>query len=237
MGRRGERRRHEPVARPVRIGIEELVLLLAEARIDVDQGVDAADPRVGRESARVVEEDGHVVGRGRRAVRPDGQHDRRELALAEGGGQAIERGPGRNRLGEDRRVGGVEADMQERQAEQDEDREGRDEDGDRLPHDPPGEARPGAVRIVSRRDRADRERVDPRADDREEGREEGEGGRGGEQHDDRAGDPDGAQDHELEEDQPGEPQQHGQTREEDGSPGGRDGRRDRRGDAAAGVVG
>ena len=37
LRRRGQGRRHEPVAGAVRVGVQELVLLLAEARVDVDQ--------------------------------------------------------------------------------------------------------------------------------------------------------------------------------------------------------
>ncbi len=82
---------HEPVARAVRIAVEELVLLERQPRVDVHEAVDASDPRVGRKPARVVVERGEVLrGRGR-AVRPDRQHDRGELALAELAHEQIER--------------------------------------------------------------------------------------------------------------------------------------------------
>ena len=63
--------------------IEQLVLVDAQARIDVDHALDAAHARVSGQAARVVVQRGHVLRVGDRAVRPDGQQERRELALAE----------------------------------------------------------------------------------------------------------------------------------------------------------
>ncbi len=74
----------------------------------------------------------------------------------------------------------------------------------------------------SRADLPDRQRVDPRSQDRQERGLQGERGRNRQTHDDRPGDPDGTQDHELEEDQAKESEQHRQAGEEDRPPGRRD---------------
>ena len=63
--------------------VEQLVLLQGQPRVDVDEAGHAADARIRREPARVVVELGDVVGGRRRAVRPDRERERRELALAE----------------------------------------------------------------------------------------------------------------------------------------------------------
>ena len=83
MGRRGEGGLDVPVARPVRVAVEQRVLRQRQARVDVDEAVDAGHARIGGEAARVVVQGGQV-GRGRRgAVGPHREDDRRELALAE----------------------------------------------------------------------------------------------------------------------------------------------------------
>ena len=96
-----------------------------------------------------------------------------------------------------------------------------------MGHHPPGESRPGAVRVVLRRHPPDCQGVDPRPDDREERGQQRQRRDRRKEDDDRPGDPDRAQDHELEEDQPEEPEEHGQAGEEDGPAGRRDGRLDR----------
>ena len=217
----GQRGLHVAVARPVRVGVEQGVLLQGQALVDVDQAVHARDARVRREASRPVVE-GRQVGRiSRRAVGPDGDHDRRELALAELGLEPVEgraRGDGRR---QDRRVRGVEPDVQERRAEHEQEEQGRDEHGDRVAHDPPREAGPGTVRparpvgSAGRRRPAQREAIDARSEDRQDRRQERQRRSDGKPDHDRAGDPDRAQDHELEEDQPQQPEEHGQPAEED----------------------
>ena len=108
--------------------------------------------------------------------------------------------------------------MEERRSEQEHQAKGRDEDRDGVLHHPPREASPRAIRIVPRHHPADRQGVDPGPDDREQGRQQRQRRRCGEEDDDRAGDSDRAQDHELEQDEPGQPEQHRQSREEDGAP-------------------
>ncbi len=116
--------------------------------------------------------------------------------------------------------------MEERRAEQEQDRQRRQQHRDRAAHDPAGEARPGTVRIVDGHDPPDCQRIDPGADDREDRRQQRHRRDHGEEDDDRAGDADGPQDHELEQDEPDQTQQHGQAGEEHRPPGRRDGRHD-----------
>ena len=66
-GRQG--RRHVPVARAVRVAVQQGVLVQGQPRVDVDQAVDAAHARIGREPARVVVQLGQVRLRGRRRHR------------------------------------------------------------------------------------------------------------------------------------------------------------------------
>ena len=144
-GRRGEGGLDVAVARPVRVAVEERVLGQRQARIDVDEAVDARDVRIRRQPARVVVERGEV-GRGRRgALGPDRQDDRRELALAELAPEPVERRARRHLGRQDRGVGGVEPDVQERRTEQQEEGEGRDQDRDRVTHHPACQARPRPV--------------------------------------------------------------------------------------------
>ena len=82
-GRRRERGLDVSVARTVRVAVEERVLVERQPRVDIDEAVDARDPWVGGQPARVVVERGEVGRARRRAGRPDGQDDRRELALTE----------------------------------------------------------------------------------------------------------------------------------------------------------
>ncbi len=113
-GRRGEGGLDVAVARPVRVAVEERVLGQGQARIDVDEAVDARDVRIRRQPARVVVQR-REVGRGRRgALGPDRQDDRRELALAELASEPVECGTRRHLRREDRGVGGIEPDVQER---------------------------------------------------------------------------------------------------------------------------
>ena len=114
--------------------------------------------------------------------------------------------------------------------EDEKDPEGREEDGERAAHDPAGEARPGAL-AVRRGGRLpetpDRQGIDARPEDREDRRQERERRGDGDPDDEGAGDPDRAEDHELEEDEPEEAEEDGETGEEDGAAGGRDGDPDR----------
>ena len=112
--------------------------------------------------------------------------------------------------------------MEERRPEQQQEGQGRDDDRDRMAHDPTRKARPGSLGAGRARDAPDGEAVHPRAQDGEQRRQQRQR-RGDRQPDhDRAGDPDRAQDHELEQDQPEQPEQDGQAAEEDGPAGGRD---------------
>ena len=159
----------------------------------------------------------------------------RELALAEVGLEPVERGPRRHRGRQDRRVGCVEPDVEERRAEEEQEGEGRDEDRDGVAHHPSGEARPRPLGPGRPRHPPDGESVDPGPEDGQDRGQERQrrGDRQGD--DDRAGDPDRAQDHELEQDQPEQAEEHGQPAEEDGPSGRRDGDPDRRRDAVRAV--
>ena len=88
-----------------------------------DEAVDARHARIRRDPPRVVVERGEVRGAGRRSVGPDRDRDRRELALAERVTQSIERRAGRDVRRQDARVRGVEADVEERGAEQQQERQ------------------------------------------------------------------------------------------------------------------
>ena len=226
LRRRPEGRGDEPVRRARRGAVQELVLLEREALVEVHVARHAADPRVGGEPARVVVQRGHVRrGRGI-AGRADGDDEGRELALAELPGQDVVGLAGRHRRGEDRGVRGVEPDVEERNAQQQQERQRRDQHGHRVAHDASGEAGPRAVRAGLHGHLADAEPVDPRAEDREDRRQEGEG-RGDRQPDhDRPGDAHRAQDHELEQDEAQEAEQHGEAGEEHGPARGRDGHAD-----------
>ena len=236
-GRRRQGRRDESVARAVGVAVQELVLLERQARVHVDEAVDAADPRIGGDPSRVVEQARQVVGAGRRAVGADRDGDRRERALPELALEAIERGARRDAGRQDAGVRGVEPDMQERRAEQEQQGERRDEDRDRPAHDAAREARPRAVALGSGRDAAHGEPIEVRADHREQGRQQRQRREDRQADDQRPGDPDAAQDHELEEDEPEQPQQHGQAAEEHGAAGGRDGDPDGLGDSVVACAG
>ena len=112
--------------------------------------------------------------------------------------------------------------MEERGAEQQQERQGGDEHGDRSAHDPSGEPGPWTLGLRSRLDLPDRVAVKVAPEQGQERREERQRGRDGEADDDRAGDADGAQDHELEEDEAEQSEQHGQAAEEDRPSGCRD---------------
>ena len=120
--------------------------------------------------------------------------------------------------------------MEERRAQQQQERQRRDEDGHRPSHDPAREPRPGPLGGGLWPDLADGESVDPMAEEGQQRREEGERRRHREPDDDRPGDAHRPQDHELEEHEPEEAKQDGQTAEEHRSPGGRDRDADRLGD-------
>ncbi len=214
LGRRRQALGHVPVARAVRVAVEQLVLRERQPRIDVDEAVDPLDPRVGREAARVVVQRGEVRRLGRGTGRPDREHDRGELALAEVRLEAVEGGPGRDLGRQDRGVGRVEPHVEERRAEDEEQREGRDEDGDRVAHHPSSEPRPRALGVGMRVHLPDRESVDPVAEDRQDRGQQRQRRQARQPDDDGAGDADRAQDHELEEDQAEQAQQDGQPAEE-----------------------
>ncbi len=120
--------------------------------------------------------------------------------------------------------------MEERQAEQEQEPERGDEHRHRMVHDPAREAGPGALSVRRHGHLANREGVQARSEDREHRRQQGQGRQHGEEHDDRPGHPDRAQDHELEQHEPDEPEQDGQATEEHGSPGRCHGRLDGRAD-------
>ena len=134
-GRRSEGGLHVAVAWPVRVAVQQRVLGQRQARVDVDEAVDAGDVRIGGQAARIVVQRREIGRGGRAALGPHGKDDRRELALAELGLEPVERGARRHLGREDRGVGGVEPDVQERRAEQQEEGEGRDQDRDRMTHD------------------------------------------------------------------------------------------------------
>ena len=119
-----------------------------------------------RDPAGVVVQRGDIAGGRRRAIGADGEGDRRELTLPEGIAQPVEGSARRDVRREDARVRRVEADVEERRTQHQQEGEGRDEDRDRMAHDPPGEARPRAVLPRFGRDPADREPVEVRPDDR-----------------------------------------------------------------------
>ena len=132
------------------------------------------------------------------------------------------------------RVRRVEAHVQERQPKDQQEQQRRDEEEQRAIHDAASEAGPGArlrsARSPSAPSLARRPNgeyaIDARAQHRQHRRQQRERRGHGEADDDRAGDADRAQDHELEQDQPDQPEQHGQAAEEHGPAGGRHGRRD-----------
>ena len=231
LGGGRERRRQIAVARAVRVPVEEPVLAEGQARVRVHEALDAGDARVRLEASRVVVERREVLRAGRIAGRPDRQHERGELALAEVGRETVEGRARRHARGQDRGVRGVEADVQERRAEHQQEQQRRHQHRDRMAHDPAGEPCPRAVDAVRRPHGPDRVAVDAVADDREDRGQQGQRGEDREPDHDRPGDPDGAQDHEFEEDQPEEAQQHGQAAEEHGPAGGGDGDPHRLGDA------
>ena len=118
--------------------------------------------------------------------------------------------------------------MQERRSEDEQEGQGRDEDGDRPAHDRAGEARPRSVGVTVDRHLADGSAIEVAPEQREQGRQQGQGGGDREEHDDRPGDPDRTQDHELEEDEAQEAEQDRQAAEEHGPTGGGHGQADGR---------
>jgi len=146
--RRGvQLRPQEPVGRSRDPGVQEPVLVELETGVDVDQALHPGHPGIRGQPARVVVEGGQVRVVGHVALHPDRQDDRREGALPEGGDESVVGGTRRDGGREDRSIRGVEADMEERRAEEQQDREGRDEHLEGPPHDGPGEARPATVGI------------------------------------------------------------------------------------------
>ena len=133
----------------------------------------------------------------------------------------------RERGRQDRRVGGVEPDVEEGRTEESRKSHGRDDDRDGVAHDPSPGATTGppvtgvreTLRTARRSTRGPRMGQDRRQERQRRGDRQG--------HDDGAGDPDRAQDHELEEDQAEQPKEHGQPAEEDRPAGRRDGDPDR----------
>src|SRR5207244_2130719 len=63
--------------------VEQLVLAQREPRIDRDEALDARDSRVGSQASRVLVERSDVGGAGGSSIRPNGERQRRELALTE----------------------------------------------------------------------------------------------------------------------------------------------------------
>ncbi len=233
-GRR-ERRGHVPVARAVGVAVQQGVLAERQARIDVHQAVHPGDAGVCGQSPRVVVERGQVLRRGRRAGRAGGDDDRREFAFAELALEPIEGDPRRDRRRQDRGVRGVEPDMQEGPAEEQQEGQRRDEDRDRVAHDPPSEAGPWPVRLRGDGHLADGQSIHARAQDRQDGGQQGERRRSREPDHDRPRDADRAQDHELEQDQAKQSEQDGHGTEEDGPPGRRHGDPDGIGDLGRAV--
>src|SRR3972149_4171298 len=145
--------------------------------------------------------------RGPRPRRAHGQDERRELALAELAGEDVV-GLARGHVGrQDRRVGGVEAHVQERRAEQEQEGQRGHEDAPGVVHDPVRQAFPvtatgsGRVFRSGPPPSAHAQRLEPRPHEREARRQQGQRGEHGEADDDGPGDAQRAQDHELEEDQ------------------------------------
>ena len=166
-GRRGEGRLDVPVARSVRVAVEQRVLGQRQARIDVDEAVDAGDARVRREPARVVVQRGEVGRRrspapsvrmartiGANSPSPNSAWSRSKAARDGTSGGRIEASGALNRT------------CRNGEPSSSRKREGRDEDRDRVAHDPAGEARPRARPCpASGDDLPDREAVDPWAED------------------------------------------------------------------------
>ena len=167
-----------------------------------------------------------------------GHDERRELALAELADEQVVGDAARHAGRQDRRVRGVEADVQERRAQDQQHQQRRDEEEQRPIHDPVGESAPGALALRFRRGdgpaeqardafaELDRIRVDARSERGEDRGQQRHGARNGQADDRCAGDADRAQDHELEQDQADQPEQDGQAAEEHGAARGRDSRGD-----------
>ena len=222
LGRGRKHGRGEPVARAVRIGVEQLVLRERHARVHVDQAVDAADPRICGDPTRVVVQGGEVPGRDGRSVGSDRDGDRCEFAFAERVAKPVEGGARRQLGRQDARVRRVETNVQEWVPEEQEEGERRDEHPHRVAHDPAREPRPRPFGSGPRRDAPDGHPIEVLAEHRQQRRQEGQCGEDGEADDDRPREPDRAQDHELEEHQPEQAQQHRQPAEEHGPPARRD---------------
>jgi hypothetical protein len=89
-------------------------LLAAQARIDVNDALEARDPRIRSQPARVVEQGSHVLWIRRRAAGSHSEIERRELAFSEFLHEQVVRLARRNAGRQDRGVRRVEADVQER---------------------------------------------------------------------------------------------------------------------------
>ena len=119
LGRRRQRRRDVPVARAVRVAVEQPVLLEGQARVDVDEALHARDPRIRRQPPRVVVQRGEVspgsvAGAGRSGSRARSARTRPRRTRPRDGRRrrAMARSAGRIEA-----VRGVEPDVQERRAE------------------------------------------------------------------------------------------------------------------------
>ena len=230
-GGRLERRPDEAVGWATRGRVQHLVLGEGQARIHVDETCNARDPGIRCEPPRVVVQPGDVAGIRRGPAGTHGDDDRREGALSELPGEDVVGLTRRHGRRQDRRVGGVEPDMEERDAQQEQDTERREQDPQGLAHHPPREPRPGAGGAGLDGDPSNGEGVDPGADDGEDRRQQRERRCHRKPHHDGTGDPDRAQDHELEQDEAEQPEQDGEPGEEHGTPGRRHGHPDRLGHA------
>ena len=174
--RRLETDRRVTISRPTGIRIDQLVLGERHAGVDVDEALDPRDTGVCSETARVVVQPIEIRGRSGRAGRADGQLERCELALAERACEQIVRSARRHAGGQDRSVRRVEPDVQEWDAQEKQDGQGRDKHGDRSVHHPVGQARPATIGAGSGSHPAYRERVEARPEDGQQRRQEGERG-------------------------------------------------------------
>ena len=155
--------------------------------------------------------------------RPSGSRSRSARTRPPRRRHASDRRPRRGKVRRgDACVGRVEAHVQERRAQQEQEREGRNEDRHGPAHHPPRESC-GVPRPLVAHGPADRESVEAVAEDRQQGRQQRQRGRDGEGDDDRPRDPDRAQDHELEQHEPEQAEQDREAAEEHGAPGGRHG--------------
>ena len=181
--------------------------------------------RIGRDAPRVVVQRRHVGRVGDPPARPDGQHQRRELALAEGLGKQVVGLPRRQVGGQDGRVGCVEAGVQEGRAQQQQQRQRGHEEEQRPLHHAACQPCPGSALHAGPPRPAHGQAVEAWTQEGEHGRQQRQRRGDRQPNHDRPVEADRAQHHEVEQHQPDQPEQHGQPREEDRPPGGGDGRR------------